>query len=55
MMKRALKIFLAAASLMLIFFSFGAYAAESEAVLSDKINSVSAFNNVGYMTISWEK
>ena len=55
MMKRALKIFLAAASLMLIFFSFSAYAAEGEAVLSDKINSVSAFNNVGYMTISWEK
>ena len=54
-MKKALKVFLLTASLVLVFFSFSAYATEIETAPYDKVKAVSALNNVGYMTISWEK
>lgn len=53
-MKKLLKVFLVAASLMLVFFSFNAFGADNEAELKEAVKNIGAENCAGYMKISWE-
>ena len=55
-MKKALKVFLLTASVMLVFFSFGAYATEE--VINENIHNInitSVENKTGYIKVSLEK
>ena len=53
-MKKAFKVFLVTASLMLVFFSFSAFGEEGKAVSEESVQITAIENCVGRMKISWE-
>lgn len=54
-MKKALRVFLVVAAVMLLFFSFNAYAEENDEAIEERVEITGIQNSVGYIKISFEK